>query len=91
MGPYFQSAKGGDPLSPFLFNSVVQCLTKMVVKAQSNGLVVGLAPDLIENGVAITQYTDDTILSISHDFAKLKASHVPFRAHVWVKNKLPKK
>jgi hypothetical protein len=39
----------------------------MVVKAQSNGLVVGLAPDLIENGVAIMQYT---VLCISHDFEK---------------------
>jgi retron-type reverse transcriptase len=36
-GPYFQSAKGvrqGDPLSPFLFNVVVQCLAKMVLEAQ---------------------------------------------------------
>jgi hypothetical protein len=35
MGPYFQSYKGvgqGDPLSPLLFNFVVDCLTKMVVK-----------------------------------------------------------
>jgi hypothetical protein len=69
-GPYFQSAKGvrqGDPLSPFLFNSVVQCLTKVVVEAQNNGLIVGLAPDLIDKGVAIMQYADDTVLCISHD------------------------
>jgi hypothetical protein len=73
LGPYFQSAKGvrqGDPLSPFLFNSAVQCLTKMVVEAQKNGLIVGLAPDLIDKGVAIMQYADDTILCISHDSEK---------------------
>jgi hypothetical protein len=55
-GPYLKSAKGvrqGDPLSPFLFNAVVQCLAKMVLEAQQNGHLVGLAPDLIDKGVAI--------------------------------------
>jgi hypothetical protein len=36
-GPYFQSYIGirqGDPLSALLFNIVVDCLTRMVVKAQ---------------------------------------------------------
>jgi hypothetical protein len=73
LGPYFQSAKGvrqGDPLSPFLFNSVVQCLTKMVLEAQSNDLVVGLCPDLIDKGVPIMQYADDTVLCFSHDLEK---------------------
>jgi hypothetical protein len=56
MGSYFQSAKGvrqGDPLAPTLFNIVAESLTKMVLKAQENGLLVGLAPDLIQNGVPI--------------------------------------
>uniref|UniRef100_A0A8I6XWR9 Reverse transcriptase domain-containing protein n=1 Tax=Hordeum vulgare subsp. vulgare TaxID=112509 RepID=A0A8I6XWR9_HORVV len=65
VGEYFQSAKGvrqGDPVSPFLFNLAADCLTKMVLKAQANGLFTGLAADLVENGVAILQYADDTIL-----------------------------
>ena len=67
---YFQSAKGvrqDDPLSPILFNLVGKSLTKMVLQAQRNGLLCGLAPDLIENGVAILQYADDTVLCVSHD------------------------
>lgn len=63
--PYFQSAKGvrqGDPLSPFLFNLAVDCLTRMVLKAQENGLITGLASDFIPNGIAILQYADDTVL-----------------------------
>ena len=70
MGPYFQSAKGvrqGDPLAPFLFNMIGECLTKMVLRAQANGLFEGLASDLVENGIAILQYADDTVICISHD------------------------
>ena len=65
VGPYFQSSKGvrqGDPFSPSLFNLAADCLTKMVIKAQQNGLFKGLASDLIPNGVAILQYADDMIL-----------------------------
>jgi hypothetical protein len=56
IGPYFKSSKGvrqSDPLYPFLFNVVVQCLAKMVTEAQNNNLHTGLVPDLIEKGVAI--------------------------------------
>jgi hypothetical protein len=70
VGPYFQSAKGvrqGDPLAPFLFNMVGESLTKMVLQAQHNDLFEGLAPDLIDKGVAILQYADDTVLCLSHN------------------------
>jgi hypothetical protein len=39
----------------------------MVLEAQQNDLLVGLAPDLIDKGVAIMQYADDTFICISHD------------------------
>jgi hypothetical protein len=32
----------GDPLSPLLFNFVADCLTRMMVKAQENNMIVGL-------------------------------------------------
>lgn len=73
VGKYFQSAKGvrqGDPLSPFLFNMAGEVLTKMVLSAQRNGLFSGLASDLVENGIAILQYADDTVLCIEHDQEK---------------------
>ena len=62
-GPYFVSHKGvrqGDPLSPILFNFVADCLARMVRQAQINGLLCGLADNLIDKGVAILQYADDT-------------------------------
>ena len=69
-GPYFQSAKGvrqGDPLAPLIFNMIGESLTKMVLQAQKNGLFEGLAPYLVDNGVAILQYADDTVLCLSHN------------------------
>ena len=73
VGPYFQSAKGvrqGDPHSPFLFNLAVECLNKMICKAQQNGLLTGLASDLVPNGVVVLQYVDDTIICLEHDVEK---------------------
>ena len=73
MGPYIQSAKGvrqGDPHSPFLFNLAAECLTKMMTSAQKNGLVKGLASDLIKDGVGILQYADDTVICFKHDIDK---------------------
>jgi hypothetical protein len=67
VGPYFTSHKGvrqGDPFAPFLFNMAANSLGKMVQLAQSNGLITGLADNLVTNGIAILQYADDTILLI---------------------------
>jgi hypothetical protein len=66
-GPYFQSCKGvgqGGPLSPLLFNFVVDSLTRMMLKAQSNELVTGLIDHLAPQGIAIIQYANDTILCL---------------------------
>lgn len=75
LGTYFVSHKGvrqGDPLSPILFNFAADCLTRMVLKAQSNNLITGLAANLIPNGVAILQYADDTILCLEDDIEKAR-------------------
>src|SRR3954462_2477305 len=73
VGPYFLIHKGvrqGDPLSPFLFNIVVECLCKMVLVAQDNNMLVDLAPEFINNGIAILQYANDTVLCFEPDIYK---------------------
>jgi hypothetical protein len=67
IGPYFASCKcvrQGDPFAPFLFNMTTNILAKMISLAQHNCLITDLASNLIDKGVAILQYADETILLI---------------------------
>lgn len=64
-GEFFQTGKGlrqGDPLSPVLFNLVVDVLSRMLQKAAGERLIKGLGEGLVEGGVISLQYADDTIL-----------------------------
>ena len=73
LGRYFQTRKGlrqGDPLSPILFNIVVDMLAILIARAKDDGQVEGVIPHLIENRLSILQYADDTVLFLSHDLAK---------------------
>jgi len=70
VGRYIRSYKGvrqGDPLSPILFNFVADGLTRMIHKAQANDLFHGLVDHIIDKGVGVLQYVDDTILCLKHN------------------------
>lgn len=70
MGDYFKCGKGvrqGDPLSHLLFNIAADALSKMVHMPQRNGIITGLVPEYIPNGVAILQCANDTILCLNED------------------------
>ena len=74
-GNFFTTGKGlrqGDPLSPLLFDMVVDVLTRMLYKAVHNGLISGLCSDLYPGGVICLQYADDTILFVEVDVEKAK-------------------
>jgi hypothetical protein len=53
-------------MTPFLFNMVGESMTKMVQQVQHNGFL----PDSVENGVAILQYVDYTVICLSYDPGK---------------------
>jgi hypothetical protein len=57
----------GDPLSPLLFNLVVDALAGMLDKARKAGHIRGLVPNLVEGGITHLQYADDTIIFLSFD------------------------
>jgi hypothetical protein len=73
VGKYFQTLKGlrqGDPLSPMLFNIVTDMLAIMIERAKNNGLIEGVIHHLVDGGLSILQYADETILFIEHDLEK---------------------
>jgi hypothetical protein len=75
IGHYFQTKKGlrqGDPLSSILFNIVTDMLAIMIERAKSDGLFEGVIPHLVDGGLSILQYADDTILFMEHDLDNAK-------------------
>ncbi|WVZ96120.1 hypothetical protein U9M48_041796 [Paspalum notatum var. saurae] len=74
-GSYFQTRKGlrqGDPLSPILFNIVADMLAIIINRAKSEGKVNGVIPHLVEDGLSILQYADDTVIFLDHDLEKAR-------------------
>ena len=55
------------PLSPLLFNLVVDVFTKMLTKAANQGIIRGLLTNIFEGGVVSLQYADDTILFLQNN------------------------
>jgi retron-type reverse transcriptase len=52
----FQTKKGvrqGDPLSPILFNIVVDMLTILIKRAKEEGQIEGVIPHLVDDGLSI--------------------------------------
>ena len=69
-GNFFTTGKGlrqGDPLSPILFNNVVDVFTKMLKKAATNNLIRGLCPHFFPGGIISLQYADDTLLFVENN------------------------
>jgi hypothetical protein len=79
LGRYFQTKKGlrqGDPLSPLLFNLIADMLSLLIARAKDNGQIKGLVLHLIDGGISILQYADDTILFMENDLEQAKKYEV---------------
>jgi hypothetical protein len=75
VGNNFQTKKGlrnGDPLSPLLFNIVVDMLAILINIAKLEGHTGGVVPHLVDDGLSILQYADDTIIFLDHDPSKAR-------------------
>jgi hypothetical protein len=75
VGKNFQTKKGvrqGDPLSPTLFNIMVEMLAILIKRAKAEGHFEGVIPHLVDEGLLILQYVDDTIIFMEHDLEKAR-------------------
>jgi hypothetical protein len=59
-------------MSPILFNIVVDMLSVLIKRAKDNDQIKGVIPHLVEDGLSILQYADDTILFTDHDLEQAK-------------------
>jgi retron-type reverse transcriptase len=75
IGHYFQTRKGvcqGDPLSPILFNIVVDMLAILISRAKEVDHIRGVIPHLVYEGLLVLQYADDTVIFMDNDLEKAK-------------------
>ena len=75
IGHYFQMKRGlrqGDSISPMLFNIVADMLAVMIERAKVDGQIDGVVNHLVDGGLSILQYADDTILFMDHDLEKAR-------------------
>ena len=47
-------------------------LAIIIAGAKEDGQVKGVVPHLVEEGLSVMQYTDDTIIFLDHDIDKAK-------------------
>ena len=59
-------------MSPIMFNIVVDMLTILIGRAKDARQVGSLVPHLVDGGVSVLQYADDTIIFMEHDLAKAR-------------------
>ena len=62
----------GDPMSPILFNFIADMLALPIKRAKADDQIRGVIPHLVDNGLSILQYADDTIIFLDHDLKKAK-------------------
>lgn len=70
VGEYFANGRGlrqGDPISPLLFNFMVDALSRILDHAASSGHILHVVSHLIPNGLSHLQYADDTIIIVENN------------------------
>jgi hypothetical protein len=60
------------PMSPILFNIVVDMLVILIKRAKEYGQINGIIPHLVDDELSILQYADDIIIFLDRDLEQAK-------------------
>jgi hypothetical protein len=60
-------------MSPILFNIVADMLALLINRAKADGQIRGVIPHLVDDGLSILQYTDNTIIFLDHVLEQAKS------------------
>jgi hypothetical protein len=58
----FKVLRQGDPLSPLLFNLVIDALAATLDSAKKKGRILGVVPHLIKGGITHLQYANEMVI-----------------------------
>jgi len=75
VGHYFKTRKivhQEDPLSPIMFNIVVDMLVILISRAKEVEEIQGVVLHLVDDRLSVLQYADDTIIFTDNDLEKVK-------------------
>jgi len=59
-------------MSHILFNIVADMLALLINRAKADGQIRGVIPHILDDGLSILQYVDDTIIFLDHDLEQAK-------------------
>ena len=62
----------GDPLSLILFNIVVNMLVVLISRAKEAEQIKWVVPHLVDEGLSVLQYADDTVIFMDNDLERAK-------------------
>ena len=60
-------------MSPMLFNIVADMLSILIDHAEQDCQIAGVVTHLVDDGLSIMQYADDTILFMEHGRPRLES------------------
>jgi hypothetical protein len=69
IGPFFSTHKGlrqGDPFSLILFDMFADMMAILFLRAKENNQFTSVVPHLVDGGLSIFHYTDDTVVFLDH-------------------------
>jgi hypothetical protein len=59
-------------MSPILFNIIADMSALLINRVKTDGQIRGVIPHLVDDGLYILQYVDDTIIFLDHDLEQAK-------------------